>query len=594
MWCSSRQGELPETLAGRVMNSVNRPQGLIALFAVLACGYAPAHAADLPARTAPALVAAPPTFTWQGLHMGFNYGYAWEGSRGVGIAGSPLYDTTILQDWSAASARGATGGVRTGLEGFFGGGQIGYDWQTGPVVLGVEADIQGGGIAGRGGYNSIVPEGGAGAAALTMADVRRHLRTFGTVRGRLGYAITPTILGYVTGGLAYGNASVGTTMIQSLDPSALTSDTARASGSRQLTGWTLGAGAEMAIAPNLSAKLEYLYYDLGSMRTSGSLTHTDPLTGRGLGTAFTTSTRFNGSSVRMGLNYRFGDPSAEGSQASAFAPAMPAASDRVRFGDWEMSFIPYTWATGLNGSSTAKGQATNVDASFVDILTKASSFPLEIAAKTEIRNGPLSFYGEFVGAQIRFAGSSMVLRNPIADATLGLAAKAHTKLNIAILEGGSTFELARWGYAGAPEAFTAIDAVAGVRYWNVGVNLSLDTVSAASLANLGYTQIGYRAIAKSGTMSWVDPLVGLRLRQQIDATNAFYVKGDVGGFGAGSKFSWQAEAAYTHDFRFAGLDWTSMIGYRALYADYEQGSGLHRSGLNAVMHGPVTGLGVKF
>lgn len=259
-----------------------------------------------------------------------------------------------------------------------------------------------------------------------------------------------------------------------------------------------------------------------------------------------------------------------------------------------LSLVPYTWAVGLNGTSTAIGPTADINASFVDVLTKASSLPLEFAANMELRNGPLSFYGDFVGAQIRFAGSSTALRNPIADAALGLAAKARTKMTLAVLEGGATFELARWGYAGASEAFTAIDAVAGVRYWNVGVDLSLDGVAVAGLGNLGFTQAGSRAIARSGTMSWVDPLVGLRLRQQIDATNAFFVKGDVGGFGAGSRFSWQAVGGYTHDFRFAGLDWTSMIGYRALYVDYSQGGGSHRSGLNAVLHGPVTGLGVKF
>jgi len=573
------------------MNSTGRTRGLIALSAVLACFCAPASAADLPVRPAPVPVTAPPVFTWQGLYMGFNYGYAWEGSRNVTTAGFPLYDTTRSGNWSTAAATGATGSAHAGLEGFFGGGQIGYNWQAGALVLGIEADIQGGGIGGRGGYDSIVPGGRADSIVLTRTNVRRDLEHFGTVRGRLGYTVTPTILGYLTGGLAYGDANVGATANQSLDPSGLTSGTARAARSRELTGWTLGAGAEMAITPNLSAKIEYLYYDLGSVQALAPLAHTNPLTGRGLGTAFTAGTRFNGNIVRMGLNYRFGDSSADGSLPSAF---VPVAAERARFGDWTMSFVPYTWAIGMNGSSTAVGQTANVNASFVDLLTKASSFPLELAANMEFRNGPLSFYGDFVGAQVRFAGSSVALRNPIADATLGLAAKARMKMTLAILEGGSTYELARWDYAGASGAFTAIDAVAGVRYWNVGTDLSLDTVGAANLGNLGYTQSGYRAIARSGTMSWVDPIVGLRLRQQVDATNAFYVKGDVGGFGVGSKFSWQAAGGYTHDFQYAGLNWTSMIGYRALYVDYSQGSGLRRSGLNAVIHGPVTGLGVKF
>lgn len=95
-------------------------------------------------------------------------------------------------------------------------------------------------------------------------------------------------------------------------------------------------------------------------------------------------------------------------------------------------------------------------------------------------------------------------------------------------------------------------------------------------------------------MTWVDPFFGGRVRQQIDQKNAFFVKGDVGGFGAGSRFSWQAAGGYTHDFQLAGLNWTSMIGYRALYVDYVQGPYDRQSGINAVLHGPTVGVGLRF
>ena len=64
--------------------------------------------------------------------------------------------------------------------------------------------------------------------------------------------------------------------------------------------------------------------------------------------------------------------------------------------------------------------------------------------------------------------------------------------------------------------------------------------------------------------------------------------------GSSSGAAWQAAGGYTHDFAFAGLNWSSMIGYRAVRADYSRGTGLHRAGMDAILHGPTAGLGLKF
>lgn len=529
---------------------------------------------------------------WTGFYVGLNYGYTWKGAGGVSTLGAPLYDTTFLNVWPVAAAMGASGRVDARLNGFLGGAQSGYRHQFPTrIVLGVEADIQAGGVNGGGGFGSVLPGALPGAAVVTSGNSHRTLEHFGTLRANLGYAVTPATLAYLTGGLAYGGVNIRTAVNQSLNPSALATANARSDVYREQFGWTIGFGAETAIARNLSAKLEFLHYDLGRVGASGAssplLAQIDPITGAAVVTAVASNSRIAGRIVRAGLNYRLGGVE------SASAPASAAPATQPSFGSWSVSFAPYVWMMGINGSSTALGQTTAVNASFVDMLTKASSMPLELAANAEIRNGPLAFYADFVWAQVRLAGSLMAQRNPIAGALLTLDGDARLKNTIAIVEGGAAYEVGRWN-SSALSGSTAVDVLAGLRYWNVGIDLALNIAGAANLTALGLSQSGSRAIARSGTLDWVDPFIGLRARQFVDASNAFYIKGDIGGFGVGSKFAWQAAGGYTHDFQFVDRTWTATVGYRAVRADYARGSGLHKAGMNAILHGPTTGVGVKF
>jgi hypothetical protein len=124
--------------------------------------------------------------------------------------------------------------------------------------------------------------------------------------------------------------------------------------------------------------------------------------------------------------------------------------------------------------------------------------------------------------------------------------------------------------------------------------VSLDIVGSANIPALGLTQTGHLANANSGDMIWVDPLVGARVRQELASGDEFRLQGDIGGFGVGSKISWQAVGGYVHNFQLYGLNWQGMIGYRALEVDYSQGGGDSERGINLVMHGPIVGIGLKF
>ncbi len=220
----------------------------VAVLGLVAAGSA--SAADLPARKGP--VVAPvyaPAFTWTGFYVGANAGYGWGNIDSLALGTLPAFSDP---------------------EGFVGGGQIGYNWQMGQFVLGVEADFQGADLSSR------IADGFGNTAS-------NELNWFGTVRGRVGFAMD-RFMPYITGGFAYANVK-----------SQLSLPGVGFFGSNDSTqyGYTIGAGLEYAFTNNLSAKIEYLYVDLEKERVSTPF-----------GTAnIKVGTDF--SIVRAGLNYRF-------------------------------------------------------------------------------------------------------------------------------------------------------------------------------------------------------------------------------------------------------------------------------------------------
>ena len=111
---------------------------------------------------------------------------------------------------------------------------------------------------------------------------------------------------------------------------------------------------------------------------------------------------------------------------------------------------------------------------------------------------------------------------------------------------------------------TALDLLGGARYWNQELDLSLAVDGSVDLGKLGLERSGSRAVARSGTLEWVDPFVGLRVRHQLAPGKELQFLGDVGGFGVGSDFTWQFFAGYSFDFAVWQTTLHGLVGYRAL------------------------------
>jgi outer membrane immunogenic protein len=282
-----------------------------------------AFAADLPTQAPPPVFLPPPPM-WTGFYAGINAGGTWSASNSLntsaipggcnpafpGCAASPTFSVTsaVLATFSAPSSSNA---------GFIGGGQIGYNYQfANSWVVGIEADIDG--VAGAhksvNFSNSLANPNFVATDLVTQtAFVSKSINYLGTVRGRFGYLITPTLLIFGDGGLAYGGINSSTGIIQgdTVDPGLPFNYFSVGRVSNTKVGWTAGGGAEWMFLPNWSAKVEYLYYDLGSVNYQLS-----PLVNIGgpgsaapgsiFSSAFPRSaTRFNGNVVRAGINYHF-------------------------------------------------------------------------------------------------------------------------------------------------------------------------------------------------------------------------------------------------------------------------------------------------
>lgn len=134
-------------------------------------------------------------------------------------------------------------------------------------------------------------------------DIDTSLDVFGTVRARLGVAVSPQVLVYGTGGFAWGRvaANQATEFIYVPPAVGQTEQGARTSGDVNHFGWTVGGGLEWALSPSLSVKGEYLYVDLG--KENYMLNGTTP---KGSPYTETFSTDLSFHTARIGLNYKFG------------------------------------------------------------------------------------------------------------------------------------------------------------------------------------------------------------------------------------------------------------------------------------------------
>lgn len=265
-------------------------------------------------------------------------------------------------------------------------------------------------------------------------------------------------------------------------------------------------------------------------------------------------------------------PSAHGQTASpnTSAPTSDSTSKPAPQGDqWQFRITPYLWAPQIESKVTVGGYGATINTYFPDIWRNLQAAGM---VNLEAQKGKLGFFLNPIYLKLRGDGELTRIRDtslpspPTRDLTL--------TLELGIVEFGAFYQIAKWPLdwkKGAGRAIT-LDVLAGGRYWYFHANL--DTTS---------------PINPSRYDQWVDPIIGARTK--IDLTDKFMLnlESDIGGFGVGSEFSWNAQGSVAYQFT---PRISAFAGYRILYIDYKAGSSNVQ--YKETIQGPVTGATFTF
>ncbi len=235
---------------------------------------------------------------------------------------------------------------------------------------------------------------------------------------------------------------------------------------------------------------------------------------------------------------------------------------------WEFELIPYLWMSSISGNTTVQGSTTHASMSFSDIF---SDLNFGGQVHLEARKDRWGFFldSTYINLTTNVHGT---------DPNVG-PMNADFGMKEWLVEFGTLYQLGRWPLGKAEGPALALDVLGGGRYWNLHGDLDL------------YAPQAGVSLDKSGTEDWIDPIVGLRLRLNLTKNLLLVMRGDVGGFSVGSKFTWNASAVLGYSIsRVVSLG----LGYRALYVDYESGSGSNKFESKTTMYGPMVGVGFYF
>lgn len=264
------------------------------------------------------------------------------------------------------------------------------------------------------------------------------------------------------------------------------------------------------------------------------------------GTSDSIAVRLTQKGPTAGLEYSWGE--SEPAKVSSTAPAEPS--------DWHVDWIPlYLWFSGIQGDVGVRGYVVPVDVSFSQVLSQLN---IALMSALDVRRKRVGLFTDL----LFLSASSDQKSTPLGSAYSGFTANAKTVfvdpeayLRLLDKDGGT------------------VDVVAGARFWHMDNSLDL---LAGSLPELTVGQ----------THAWVDPVLGARFRVNFLKGWFANLKGDAGGFGVGSKVTWQVYTGVGKEFK---SKYSMLLGYRYLDVDYQDGGFLY----DTHMSGLLVGLGIR-
>jgi len=231
------------------------------------------------------------------------------------------------------------------------------------------------------------------------------------------------------------------------------------------------------------------------------------------------------------------------------APGIGAAQETAQNDSWKFTLSPYMWGTGLKGSTAIGQKKQDVDLGFSDILDA-----LDIGAMVDFR-----------AEKERWSiGTNFLWVDLEDDADIGLL-KVEIKPTLWIVELDGDYRLTdNWKLRG------------GIRYYELDIDIDFS---------------GAETLSIGGSKEWADPFVGVGFSAPLSERWSFAARGDIGGFGAGSDFSWQLWGLLEYRF---GKQNSVALGWRYLDFDYQTGSGNINFEIDTYLSGPIAGVRIRF
>lgn len=277
------------------------------LIALLATAAIPAFAADqnYPVKASPPTAVATPTSNWGGFEIGVDGGYGWGGST-IDFANTntrTCVGNTVLCGFIPNTTPPTMPFANPAPVGFLFGGHLGYNWQYGNVVTGLEVDYLDANMtdsqtAALG--TPTFPCAIKGVACTASQTLSTKIDALASGRGKLGYAINDNFMIYGTGGVAWehGEGTYATARSITVSPPLVTPATTVSVSTSQTDfansfGWVVGGGAEMKLVNNILLRAQFLHYDFGDVSFFA-----------GTNNAVNAKTTVN--AVTGGISYKFG------------------------------------------------------------------------------------------------------------------------------------------------------------------------------------------------------------------------------------------------------------------------------------------------
>ena len=235
---------------------------------------------------------------------------------------------------------------------------------------------------------------------------------------------------------------------------------------------------------------------------------------------------------------------------------------------WEFAIAPYLWMSSMSGDITTKGIPTYINVPFSDILQD-----LNFGGQVHMEAWK-ERWGLFVDVtyiDLSASGQGTLPQKGPASGDIGVQEW--------LVEFGGLYRIGTWPLGTGKKTALALEGLVGGRYWNVFTSLDLSIPQAGVFAGV------------SGRKEWVDPFLGARMRLDLNDKFILSLRGDVGGFDVGSKFTYNAIGLVGYNLSRVVSLW---LGYRVLGVNYESGSGFNKFQFDVTMYGPITGIAFRF